>query len=59
MKLVFNARLHEDVFPDDWEQSNLVPIQQLNKKKKKKEKGKKRLKKINEKISNYQYPSDT
>ena len=57
MKLVFNAILHEDVFPDDWEQSSLVPIQQLNKKKKEKEK--KRLKKINEKISTYQYPSDT
>ena len=58
MKLVFNARLHEDVFPDDWEQSNLVPVQQQNKNKKK-EKEKKRLKKINEKISTYQYPSDT
>ena len=36
MKLIFNARLNEGVFPDDWEQSNLVPIQQQNKKKKKK-----------------------
>ena len=57
MKLIFNARLNEGVFPDDWEQSNLVPIQQQNKKKKQKEK--KRLKKIYEKISTYQYPSDT
>ena len=42
MKLIFNARLHEDVFPDDWEQSHLVPIQQQNKTKKRKKKKKKR-----------------